>query len=69
MNVHNLDCIFKPKRIALVGVSSNPNSVSGKVLSNLVGSGFQGVVYPVNAGPGGHLFGRERGPGSCASLR
>ncbi len=48
MNVHNLDCIFKPKRIALVGVSSNPNSVSGKVLTNIVSAGFKGVVYPVN---------------------
>ena len=49
MNIHNLDSIFKPKRIALIGVSINPNSVSGKVLSNLVGSGFRGVVYPINA--------------------
>ncbi len=48
MNVHNLDCIFKPKRIALIGVSSNPNSVSGKVLTNIVAAGFKGVVYPVN---------------------
>ncbi len=48
MNVHNLDCIFKPQRIALVGVSSNPNSVSGKVLTNIVSAGFKGVVYPVN---------------------
>lgn len=49
MNVHNLDCIFKPKRIALIGVSSNPNSVSGKVLTNIAGSGFKGVVYPISA--------------------
>ena len=48
MNVHNLDNIFKPKRIALIGVSTNPNSVSGKVLTNLVGGGFRGVVYPIN---------------------
>jgi acetyltransferase len=48
MNVHNLDSIFKPKRIAIVGISSNPNSVSGKVLTNIVGSGFRGVVYPIN---------------------
>ena len=48
MNVHNLDCIFKPERIALVGVSTNPNSVGGKVLTNLVGSGYRGVVYPIN---------------------
>ncbi len=48
MDVHKLDRIFKPARIALVGVSANPRSVSGTVLRNLVGSGFRGVVYPVN---------------------
>jgi acetyltransferase len=48
MNIHNLDKIFKPKRIALIGVTSNPNSVGGKVLQNLIGGGFRGVVYPVN---------------------
>jgi acetyltransferase len=48
MDVHGLDCIFNPKRIALIGVTINPNSVSGKVLSNLVGGGFRGVVYPIN---------------------
>jgi acetyltransferase len=49
MNIHNLDPIFNPQRIALIGVTTNPNSVSGKVLINLVSGGFQGVVYPVNA--------------------
>ncbi|MFO7754975.1 MAG: bifunctional acetate--CoA ligase family protein/GNAT family N-acetyltransferase [Bacteroidales bacterium] len=48
MTGHNLDSIFKPERIALIGVSINPNSVSGKVLTNLIGSGFKGVIYPVN---------------------
>lgn len=49
MNIHNLNSIFNPQRIALVGVTTNPNSVSGKVLINLVSGGFKGVVYPVNA--------------------
>ncbi len=49
MDVHNLGRIFDPRRIALVGVTQNPNSVGGKVLGNLVGGGFTGVVYPVNA--------------------
>lgn len=49
MNVHNLDNIFKPKRIALIGISANPQSVGGRILSNLVTGGFTGVVYPVNA--------------------
>ncbi len=48
VNVHNLDNIFKPKRIALLGISSNPQSVGGRILSNLVTGGFTGVVYPVN---------------------
>src|SRR5512136_983548 len=48
MDIHKLDRIFKPQRIALIGVTINPNSVGGKVLSNLVGGGFRGVVYPVN---------------------
>jgi acetyltransferase len=48
MDIHKLDKIFNPKRIALIGVTINPNSVGGKVLSNLVGGGFRGVVYPVN---------------------
>jgi len=48
MDIHDLDPIFKPQRIALVGVGPNPNSVGGKILANLVGGGFRGVVYPVN---------------------
>jgi acetyltransferase len=49
MDVHRLDRIFKPKRIAVIGVTINPNSVGGKVVGNLIGGGFSGVVYPVNA--------------------
>jgi acetyltransferase len=48
MDVHKLEKIFKPKRIALIGVTMNPNSVGGKVLTNLISGGFRGVVYPVN---------------------
>ncbi len=48
--MRGLDRIFRPRRIALIGASTNPRSVSGTLLRNLVGSGFQGVVYPVNPG-------------------
>jgi len=48
MDAHRLDRIFKPNRIAVIGVTINPNSVGGKVVGNLVGGGFTGVVYPVN---------------------
>ncbi len=48
MDILSLDKIFKPQRIALVGVSPNPKSVSGRILANLIGGGFRGVVYPVS---------------------
>ena len=48
MAIHRLENIFNPQRIALIGVTANPRSVGGKVLGNLVGSGYRGVVYPVN---------------------
>ena len=48
MPIKKLDSIFKPQRIALIGVSNNPDSVGGITLRNLVGGGFPGVVYPVN---------------------
>lgn len=48
MSILNLDKIFNPKRVAVIGASDNPKSVGYTVLRNLVGSGFQGVVYPVN---------------------
>ena len=48
MNIQTLDKIFKPQRIALVGVSPNPKSVSARILANLIGGGFRGVVYPVS---------------------
>ncbi len=50
MNIHGLDSILKPTRIAITGVTINPNSVGGRVLRNLVGGAFRGVVYPVNPG-------------------
>jgi len=44
----NLDKIFDPHRVAVIGASDNPTSVGYTVLRNLIGSGFRGVVYPVN---------------------
>jgi acetyltransferase len=48
MGIRKLNSIFRPQRIALIGVKNDPKSVGGITLSNLVGSGFKGVVYPVN---------------------
>ncbi len=48
MSTLNLDKIFDPRRVAVIGASDTPTSVGYTVLRNLVGSGFRGVVYPVN---------------------
>jgi acetyltransferase len=48
MSVRNLDKIFKPGRVAVIGASDTPTSVGYNVLHNMIGSGFRGVVYPVN---------------------
>lgn len=48
MSIRNLDKIFDPHRVAVIGASDTPSSVGYTVLRNLVGSGFRGVVYPVN---------------------
>jgi acetyltransferase len=48
MPIKKLNSIFKPKRIALIGVSNDPKSVGGITLRNLVSGGYNGVVYPVN---------------------
>jgi len=43
-----LDCLFRPKSIAVVGASRKPGSIGSIVFHNLVRCGFQGPVYPVN---------------------
>jgi acetyltransferase len=48
MSVHGLERLLAPQRIALIGVTINPESVGGIVLANLVGGAFRGTVYPIN---------------------
>ncbi len=48
MSIQNLDKIFDPHRVAVIGASNTPDSVGYIMLHNLIGSGFRGVVYPVN---------------------
>jgi len=49
MSVRNLDKIFAPRRIAVIGASNETSKVGQRVFRNLIGTGFSGVVYPVNA--------------------
>jgi predicted CoA-binding protein len=48
MPIRNLDKIFAPKSVAVIGASQRPLSVGNTVLLNLTNGGFGGNVYPVN---------------------
>jgi acetyltransferase len=48
VGTENLDKIFNPQRIAVIGASDRENSVGFRLLRNLIGVGYKGVVYPVN---------------------
>lgn len=54
MSIRNLDALFKPKSIAVIGGSPKPHSVGGVVLRNLIAgeyeSRFRGRVWIVNRG-------------------
>ncbi len=48
MGVEYLDKVFKPKNIAVIGASNRVGSPGYNIFRNLIGSGYEGVVYPIN---------------------
>lgn len=46
--VKQLDPIFKPKSIAIIGASKNPFKWGGMILNSILSSEFRGRIYPVN---------------------
>lgn len=48
MSIRNLDFIFRPKSIALIGASPRPHSVGAVTADNLRTAGFDGPIFPVN---------------------
>lgn len=48
MTVRNLDHLFKPSSIALVGACRKPGTLGAVVAQNLFHAGFDGPVMPVN---------------------
>jgi len=43
-----LDALFRPRSVAVVGASDNPNKVGGRPLKYLLGQGFAGRIDAVN---------------------
>ncbi|MEZ5557787.1 MAG: bifunctional acetate--CoA ligase family protein/GNAT family N-acetyltransferase [Pseudomonadales bacterium] len=48
MSIRNLDYLFKPRSIALIGASRDAGSVGDVLARNLLRAGFDGPVMPVN---------------------
>ncbi|HOA72332.1 MAG TPA: acetate--CoA ligase family protein [Phycisphaerae bacterium] len=46
--VRDLEPLFAPKSIAVIGASRTPGTVGSAIPSNLILGGYTGVVYPVN---------------------
>ena len=49
MGKHYLSTLFAPKSVAVFGASDRPDSVGQIVFKNMLESGFQGALYPINA--------------------
>jgi len=43
-----LNKLFNPKVVAIFGASSKKGSVGYSLMKNIIGSGFDGIVYPIN---------------------
>ena len=63
--VEQLDHIFYPRSVAVVGASANPEKVGFMCVGNLLEAGFGGRVYPVNPGLA-QLFGLKAYPSVSA---
>jgi acetyltransferase len=48
MSIRNLDVLFKPRSIALIGASKVRGTVGAVLAHNLFNSGFTGPIIPVN---------------------
>lgn len=47
---HPLEALYKPKSIAVVGASSNPDKLGYVLLKNVIDYGFSGDLFPINPG-------------------
>lgn len=45
---HELDYLFKPKSIAVIGASQKELSIGNVIIKNLVHYGYTGAIYPIN---------------------
>lgn len=54
--ISNLDALFKPRSVAMIGASASPGKLGHDILYNLIHAGFDGSIYPINP-KADHLLG------------
>jgi len=59
--IENLDTLFYPRNVAIVGASKNPGKLGYHVLKSLTEGGFKGDLFPINPGET-QLFGATAYP-------
>ena len=45
---NNLNTLFQPKSVAVIGASRNPKKIGHLIFKNIIEGGFTSPVYPVN---------------------
>jgi acetyltransferase len=50
MSIRNLDYLFRPKSIAVIGASGKPQTVGATLMRNLLDGGYSQPIMPVNPG-------------------
>lgn len=48
MSTENLDRMFRPKSVAVIGASAQEGRIGNAILKNLSNGGFSGEIFPVN---------------------
>ena len=48
MSIRNLDRLFQPRSVAVIGASEQAQRIGTRVLANLAEGGFDGVIWPLN---------------------
>ncbi|WP_153142156.1 GNAT family N-acetyltransferase [Paraburkholderia agricolaris] len=66
MTVRNLDALFRPKSVAVIGASERPGSTGAMVWSRVLEGGFNGPLWPVN--PKYEMLGGHRVIGDVGDL-
>lgn len=44
----DLEFLFSPKQVAVIGASRSPHKIGFAIVDNIIKSGYQGKIYPVN---------------------